>query len=161
MKIMKCALTCIMVIGIVLQGFVANAFASNGADEIAKLNAGSGSRELLNQKAGEVLPSAIQPLNNVEMKTLIAAEAGSSGLLHQTAAGWQKDDVCQGSCGGGCGPCPGSGVGNGGVNSPEGTAAVLGLTTALCLSFVSGYAALAGGIGVAAFAEVVGRAIHR
>lgn len=29
----------------------------------------------------------------------------------RASAGWQKDEVCQGGCGGGCGPCPGDGGG--------------------------------------------------
>lgn len=36
--------------------------------------------------------------------------AGATGApIPEACAGWQKDMVCQGSCGGGCGPCPDSG----------------------------------------------------
>ncbi len=37
----------------------------------------------------------------------LATSAGAP--LREAVAGWQKDTVCQGSCGGGCGTCPDSG----------------------------------------------------
>lgn len=85
MKIMKYAFVYLTVVGLVLQGFGAQAFAANEADEISNLNTVSGSEELLNQTAGDALPSSIQPLSSDEMKTLAAMEAESSGLLNQTA----------------------------------------------------------------------------
>lgn len=85
MRIMKRTIVYLIVVGLVLQGFGTKAFAANETDEIAKLNAVSGSGELLNETAGEALPSSIQMLSSDEMKTFTATEAGSSRLLNQMA----------------------------------------------------------------------------
>jgi len=87
MRTMKCTLISIMIIGLVLQGLIGQVFAADTGDEIAKFNAVSGSGELLNQTAGEALPSPIIPLNSDEEAVLLSLENSNQALLGQKATG--------------------------------------------------------------------------
>ena len=144
MKNFKKMFISILVAGIVLQIFGANAFAANGMDEMVKPN----------EASETVAPQSAQPLSGDEMKMLTAAEDGNKALLNQSAAGWQKDMVCQGDCGGSCGPCPGE-SNSGGGGSRGGTIAAFGLAGAVFGSFAGASGVIIGALASGFFAAIM------
>ena len=79
-------------------------------------------------------PPLIVSLKHIFLVGLLMA----SCLTAPAQAGWQKDEVCQGSCGGSCGPCPDSGGSGAGGTPAAGASQALQLQTAGQAGFALG-----------------------
>jgi len=94
MRIIKSMRVPIVVIGLVLQSFIGQVFASETGNEIAQLNANPENRSLLEQTAGAGLPLAVKPIADEEKNVLMSAETQATYLLNQAAG----DVECHQDC---------------------------------------------------------------